>query len=167
MNEGPTSNNQAVRWIVAALAAALVLCGLVVACGATAATAYLLGRAQGARSAEIELLPGQVLPPSAPLPQRINGALIQQVVPDSPAAQADLRPGDIITAVDGRPITPQRGLAALIQSYRPGDRVTITCLRLSDPDRPEFEVTVTLAEHPERPGAAFLGVSTTELFMRP
>ncbi|TNY03552.1 S1C family serine protease, partial [Escherichia coli] len=33
-----------------------------------------------------------------------NGALVSSVVPDSAAAKAGLKPGDVITAIDGEPV---------------------------------------------------------------
>ena len=39
-----------------------------------------------------------------------KGALITEVTPDSPAAQAGLKPGDLVTAVDGKPINDAQDL---------------------------------------------------------
>jgi S1-C subfamily serine protease len=39
-----------------------------------------------------------------------NGALITNVMPDSPAAKAGLKPGDLVTGVNGKPITDAQDL---------------------------------------------------------
>jgi membrane-associated protease RseP (regulator of RpoE activity) len=69
-----------------------------------------------------------------------QGALITEVVPESPADDADLRRGDIITAVDGRPVDDDHPLAELILRYAPGDEVELEVLR----GRREFSVDVVL-----------------------
>ncbi|MCS7038306.1 MAG: PDZ domain-containing protein [Anaerolineae bacterium] len=85
---------------------------------------------------------------------RDGSVLIVEVVPDSPAAQAGLRVGDRIVAVDGERLSLTADLAERIAGYRPGDTVTLTVLR----DGREQEVEVTLGRHPERPAAAYLGI---------
>lgn len=72
--------------------------------------------------------------------QRPSGALIAGVVPDSAAAQAELQPGDVVTAVDGRPITRAGELSSRIALAAPGDTVRLTVWR----NRSERNVTVTL-----------------------
>jgi S1-C subfamily serine protease len=52
--------------------------------------------------------------------------------------------GDVITAVDGNPITTLTELRSLISSLKPGTEVTLTILR----DGSTIEVPVTLAERP-------------------
>jgi S1-C subfamily serine protease len=53
--------------------------------------------------------------------------------------------GDILTAVDGTPITGLDGLETLLaNSYQVGDTVTVSLIRNGNP----FEVTVQLAEQP-------------------
>jgi len=49
------------------------------------------------------------------------GALIAQVEANSPAAKAGLKPGDVITAVDGKTVGNPRDLALDIAGIRPGD----------------------------------------------
>lgn len=74
-----------------------------------------------------------------------QGVTIESVESGSPADDAGLRSGDIITAVDGTEITSAEELVETIQSYAPGDEVTLTILRRQQ----EREITVTLGEKPE------------------
>ncbi len=83
-----------------------------------------------------------------------NGVLVLEVAADSPAAQAGLRVGDRIVAVEGERLTADTDLAALIARYRPGDTVTLTVLR----EGREQAIQVRLGRHPERPDAAYLGI---------
>jgi PDZ domain-containing protein len=49
------------------------------------------------------------------------GALVYAVSNGYPAAKAGVRPGDVITAVDGHPVRSQRDLIRLSQGLSPGD----------------------------------------------
>lgn len=80
-----------------------------------------------------------------------NGAFISPglngqsaVLPNTAAAQAGLREGDIITAVNGQRLDANTSLRQLLLQYRPGDTVELTILR----DGQEQNVTVTLGERP-------------------
>jgi putative serine protease PepD len=55
-----------------------------------------------------------------------DGAKVSQVNTGSAAADAGLKPGDVITKVDDHLITSSDSLVAIIRSYRPGDKVTVT-----------------------------------------
>ncbi len=89
------------------------------------------------------------------------GAWIQQTTAGGPAAVAGLNGGDrrerfqaqeyevggdVITAVDGRPIRTESALGAAIAAKRPGDTVTLTVYR----DGKRRDVTVKLGERPLR-----------------
>jgi putative serine protease PepD len=58
-----------------------------------------------------------------------GGAKVGTVVSGAPADKAGMRAGDVITAVDGKKITSADELTASINSYKPGDKVTITVTR--------------------------------------
>jgi S1-C subfamily serine protease len=58
-----------------------------------------------------------------------GGAQIGQVQPNSPATQAGLQSGDLITAVNGKNITSTEGFIATVDQYSPGQKVTITVKR--------------------------------------
>ncbi len=58
-----------------------------------------------------------------------KGALVNGVEPDSPAAKAGLRAGDVITAIDGRRVESPRDLAAGVADVTPGRSATLAVLR--------------------------------------
>jgi len=58
-----------------------------------------------------------------------RGALVSDVIDDSPAARAGLKAGDIILAVDGRKIKEMRSLPRIIAAKKPGTRVRLEILR--------------------------------------
>jgi S1-C subfamily serine protease len=93
------------------------------------------------------------------MPQRIpaGGAMIADVVDDSPADEAGLEAGDILLAVDGQELGDELSLADAIRGHQPGDRVTLTVW--SSTDEGEREVRVELGEHPDDEGVAYLGVT--------
>lgn len=72
----------------------------------------------------------------------VEGALITEVAADSPAAEADVQVGDIVTAVNGEPVDQERTLRDRIAAYEPGDIVTLTVLRAGA----SSDVEVTLGE---------------------
>jgi len=71
-----------------------------------------------------------------------DGARVVEVVPGSPADDAGLEVGDVITAVDGSTVADGSELVAAIQVHDPGDTVTITYGR----DGSSSTATVELGE---------------------
>lgn len=55
-----------------------------------------------------------------------QGTIIDQVQSGSAAAQAGLKQGDIITAIDGTKLTGESTLGEIIIQHQPGDKVTLT-----------------------------------------
>ncbi|MCS6977313.1 MAG: PDZ domain-containing protein [Gemmatales bacterium] len=70
-----------------------------------------------------------------------EGAAVARVVPDSPAANAGIRPGDVVLKINGENLTRASELSDVVASRRPGDVLTLT-LRRGDK---EEEIKVTLA----------------------
>ncbi len=58
-----------------------------------------------------------------------NGALIAQVEPDSAAAQAGLKVGDVILKLDGSPIIDAGQLSARVGAHAPGDKAELEIWR--------------------------------------
>jgi S1-C subfamily serine protease len=73
-----------------------------------------------------------------------RGALIANIVPDGPAAQAGIQSGDVITRANDQEIRSFDDLLSVIAFHRPGDQLQMTLLR----DGQEQTVTVTLGERP-------------------
>jgi S1-C subfamily serine protease len=55
-----------------------------------------------------------------------GGAQIREVVPSGPAQDAGLAAGDVITAIDGKPIDSATSLTDVMDTHHPGDRLTLT-----------------------------------------
>lgn len=74
-----------------------------------------------------------------------EGALVTEVVPGSPAEKAGLRSGDVIVAVEGKPVRNASDLQMEIMYRRVGEHVTLTVVR----NRATLTVEVVLAERPQ------------------
>jgi len=75
-----------------------------------------------------------------------TGALIADVVKDSPAEKAGLKRGDVIVAFDGKPIEDSTSLRNMASAAAPGKTVELKIVR----EGKEKSVTATLAEFKER-----------------
>jgi serine protease Do len=73
-----------------------------------------------------------------------SGALVTQVTSGSPADQAGLQAGDVITAVDDSEIGSVGDLTQIISSYDIGQQVTITYWR----GQTKATTNLTLGESP-------------------
>jgi serine protease Do len=58
-----------------------------------------------------------------------NGALISRMMRDSEAYQAGLRPGDIVVAFNGQPVTDPSQFNRMVLDAKIGSTATITVLR--------------------------------------
>ncbi len=70
-----------------------------------------------------------------------HGYRIGDIVPDSPAASAGLKPGDVITRVNTITIDNVRTFAQVLRSLQPGDTIDIAFTR----EAQEQTVRVSLA----------------------
>ena len=69
-----------------------------------------------------------------------DGALVSSVMPDSAAAKAGLKPGDVITGVDGEPVRVAGDVSSRVGLARPGDKLKLELWR----DKSRLSETVAL-----------------------
>ncbi|MDD7592812.1 MAG: trypsin-like peptidase domain-containing protein [Peptoniphilaceae bacterium] len=71
-----------------------------------------------------------------------NGVIVRDVVAGSPAAEADIRPGDIITAIDDKPVESMNTLKTILLGYKAGDTANFTLWRSGE----ESHVDLTFSD---------------------
>lgn len=76
-----------------------------------------------------------------------DGTTRAAVSPNSPAAKAGIRQGDVITAVDDKPVDSRHPLDNVLVAFEAGSKVTLTIIRGSE----ERKVSVVLGEREGRP----------------
>jgi serine protease Do len=77
-----------------------------------------------------------------------SGVVVVTIEPDTPAANSDLRPADVITQVDGKEVRTADELRKLVLTKKVGAKVDLSVVRKGKP----MQVAVTTAELPgERP----------------
>src|SRR5216683_5655050 len=64
---------------------------------------------------------------------KAEGAVITEVEPDAPGAKAGLRSGDVITELDGKPVTDAGQLQMTVGQKRPGETIHLLVMRDSKP----------------------------------
>ena len=74
-----------------------------------------------------------------------GGALVRDVVDDSPAAAAGLRNDDVIVAIDERPIANMSALVVALRRLDPGTTVQLTVRRGEE----QLAIDVAVAERPD------------------
>lgn len=70
-----------------------------------------------------------------------RGAVLRAVAAGTPADDAGLRPGDLVTALDGTPLDGAAALAGAVRAHAPGEVVVVSFSR----NGVEQQVTVTLS----------------------
>ena len=73
------------------------------------------------------------------------GILLSSIVPDGPANDAGLQPGDVILGIEGEPIRSRQQALLLVARLNPGERVQIEGWR----DGQRFRTVLVVAERPE------------------
>jgi regulator of sigma E protease len=68
-----------------------------------------------------------------------DGIMVHAVTEDSPAQEADIRPGDVIVNVAGHPVTRWGDIQAIVNSTEQGDQVTVLLLRNGQQETTELE----------------------------
>lgn len=140
--------------IVAIIIGLLLLC-LLVAVGC-AGFAFMM------RSSSSAAVPA-VVPPAVMtvVPELIGtGATITYVEPGSPADNAGLQRGDVITAVDSTTIDANHELATVIGAYGPGNTVTITYRQWRTGQT--ATASVTLGQNPSDNARPYLGIEYSD-----
>jgi serine protease Do len=73
-----------------------------------------------------------------------KGALVAEVTPDTPAAKAGMKQGDVVIAVNGAEVADARALTRAIAALKPGTEATLAIWR----DGAKDDLTVTLGSLP-------------------
>jgi S1-C subfamily serine protease len=92
------------------------------------------------------LVPGAITPQIAEQLglEDTTGAIVLSVSNGGPAAAAGIRPGDVVTAIDGEEIASPEDLLAALRQRDPGDRIEVDVRRGNDEQR----LNVTLTDRP-------------------
>jgi serine protease Do len=80
-----------------------------------------------------------------------NGALVGDVMPNTPAEKAGILAGDVIVAFNGKDVSDAHGLQLTVSQCEPGSSATVKLIR----DGVQKNVTVALGELPGERGGRF------------
>lgn len=83
-----------------------------------------------------------------------KGVLIKTIEPDAPASRSELRPADVIVAIDGRGVETARDLQREVLGKRVGEKVDLKVWRRNVRDGSYLQVAVVTDELPDTPLAA-------------
>ena len=92
--------------------------------------------------------------------ERAVGVVAAEVAQPSAASRADIRPGDVLIAIDNQPIDTRADVLALQNVARPGDRHTYTVLRLGAREM----ASVSLAPMPSGAGLYYYVLAAVGIF---
>ncbi|HEU4385175.1 MAG TPA: DegQ family serine endoprotease [Anaeromyxobacteraceae bacterium] len=84
------------------------------------------------------------------LPEGQKGAVIQQVQPKAPAGKAGLHPGDVVVALNGKPVEGSGQLTRSVSSIPPGGKASLQVLR----DGKKKDIAVTVGTRPDEESLA-------------
>ena len=101
-------------------------------------TGAVSGSGSGCTSGDTTAAPARIAPAG-------TGALVNGVLCGTPAAQAGLFAGDVITSAEGYAVTSPRSLTAILGRFRPGSQVALAWVA---PDGSLHTAVVTLAAGP-------------------
>jgi S1-C subfamily serine protease len=90
------------------------------------------------------------------------GAIVSFVEPNSPALEANLQPGDVITKVDSESIDGREQLIEFISQKSPGDVVQLTISRGDE----TLAISLTLDSHPENSSKGYIGIRLAPFTLR-
>jgi S1-C subfamily serine protease len=76
-----------------------------------------------------------------------SGAVVQDLVPNGPAAKAGLQPGDKITAINDKAILSSDDVSATVTALKPGQQAKLTVIRGGN----RRTLNVQLGTRPDRP----------------
>ena len=76
-----------------------------------------------------------------------SGALVNSVIDTGPAYKANVRPGDVIASVGGRPVVDGHSLTREVMSHDVGTQVQLEIIRAGQ----RYSTTALLAARPEQP----------------
>ena len=75
-----------------------------------------------------------------------SGALIQEAIPDGPAAGVGLDTGDVIVGIDGKHVDEPEDVSDAVSDHRPGEQIEVEVIQ----DGERRTVTVELDTRPQR-----------------
>lgn len=78
--------------------------------------------------------------------ENVKGVLVPGVLKDGPADHAGIRPGDILTAINGKPVAHSSDVLNLVAELPPGDEVKLTILR----NNIEQQVRIVVGKRPQQ-----------------
>jgi putative serine protease PepD len=61
--------------------------------------------------------------------EKQDGATVESIASGSPASKTDLKVGDLIVKVDGKPVTGSSDVVVAVRAHQPGENVTLTIRR--------------------------------------
>lgn len=78
--------------------------------------------------------------------RQVGGTLISEVLRGSPADKAGIKPGDILVAINGKPVNDSASMLALIASLPPGQQAALNVVR----GQTETEIKITIGKRPKQ-----------------
>jgi serine protease DegQ len=78
---------------------------------------------------------------------RATGALVSEVLRGSPADQGGVQPGDVLIAVNGKPVADSSGMLNLIAALQPGQQAILKVFRGQE----EAQLNVVVGRRPKLP----------------